>query len=90
MSEKKRGLRKHYVLEWGTCGVKMYFSKQRAVTFVCELLQHGEQSVAVYCFLETEASQWSYSNRSVEKYVTTVYPEDRMPYLLGQKADLFS
>lgn len=90
MSEKKRGLRKHYVLEWGAGGVKMYFNKQRAVQFACELLQHGEQSVAVYWFLETEASQWSYSNRSVEKYVKTVYPEDRMPYLLGQKADLFS
>jgi hypothetical protein len=90
VSEKKRGLRKHYVIEWGVDGVKMYFNKQRAVQFTCELLQHGEQSVAVYWFLETEAQQWSYSNRSVEKYLKTVYPEDRMPYLLGQKADLFS
>ncbi len=89
MSEKKRGIRKHYVIEWGVDGVKMYVNKQRAVTFTCELLQHGEPSVAVYSFLETEASQWSYRDRSVEKYVKTVFPEERMPYLLGQKADLF-
>lgn len=88
MSEKKRGLRKHYVLEWGACGVKMYFNKQRAVQFACELLQGGEPHVAVYWFLENEV--WSYDDRSVEKFIKNVLPEERMPYLLGQKADLFS
>jgi hypothetical protein len=82
--------RKHYVLEWGINGVKKYTSKQHAVKFTCELLQGGESSVKVYSFFDYEADIWSYDNRSVERLVKIVFPHERNPYLLGQKADLFS
>lgn len=86
----KTGPKKHYVIEWGVSGVKKYTSKEHAVRNVCQLLQRGEPTVAVYFFYDYEADLWSYEDRHVERYILNVMPDARLEYLLGRKPDLFS
>jgi hypothetical protein len=82
--------KRHFVIQWGVGGVKKYTSKQHAMKYVCELLQHGEHSVNVFAIWDCEADRWSYDDRKVEQFIKKVTHKDRTEYINGNKADLFA
>lgn len=85
----KRWAYRHFIVEWGLAGVTKYTNKQKALKAVCELLQHSEESVAVYYIWNYESSEWSPQNRVNEIFLKVVTREDRLKYLTMSKIDLF-